>query len=238
MRTIPSILLATLVVLGAGQAWAAGEDVALDHIETDMNDKPSLQRGAQLFFENCIGCHSLEYGRYNRVAQDLGIPEDLFEQYLLDGDYAIGDLMTSAMSEDQGRQFFGAAPPDLTNVARVRGPDWIYTFLKSFYEDPTRPYGVNNAVFSNTGMPHVLYNLQGLCAEAPDHGDCAEYVSMGSMAPDEYDQVAYDLANFLEYMGEPIQATRERMGWFVLAFLSVLLVFAWLLYRELWKDVR
>lgn len=239
MKNIPSILFSLLIAGLAGQGLAAGPSVPLDDIDTDMSDKASLQSGAQLFFENCIGCHSLEYGRYNRVAQDLNIPEDLFEEHLLDGDYAIGSLMTSAMSADLGRQFFGAPPPDLTNVARVRGEDWIYTFLRSFYEDPNRPYGVNNSVFENVGMPHVLVDLQGLCSEAPDEGGaCASYSLDGSMTVDEFDSAMYDLTNFLQYMGEPIQEKRVYIGWFVLAFLSVLLVFAWLLYRELWKDVR
>ena len=207
-------------------------------VNNDVSDVESLQRGAQVYFENCLACHSLSHARYNRVARDLSIPEDLFEEFLLDADHAIGDLMTNALTDEFGRQYFGSIPPDLTLVARVRGTDWLYGFLRGFYQDDLRPYGVNNAVYGNVGMPHVMVNSQGLCAEAPTADGCAEFASEGTMTPEEFDGAMYDLVNFLDYMGEPIQLQRQRIGWFVMAFLSVFLVFAWLLYRELWKDVK
>ncbi len=228
-----------LILLTVGMALTAGLHAdTIVPVNNDVSDVESLQRGAQTYFENCVACHSLEHARYNRVARDLNIPEDLFEEFLLDADHAIGDLMTNALTAEQGRQFFGSIPPDLTLVARVRGTDWLYGFLRGFYEDELRPYGVNNAVYRNVGMPHAMVNSQGLCAEAPTADGCAEFASEGSMTPEEFDGAMYDLVNFLDYMGEPIQLQRQRIGWFVMAFLSVFLVFAWLLYRELWKDVK
>lgn len=235
-------------------AFAAGGEVQLDHIETDLSDKASLQRGAQLYMNYCMGCHSLEFARYNRVARDLDIPEEIMMDNLVFNDVAFGSLMENAMSEEDGKTWFGAAPPDLTLVARVRGPDWLYTYLRGFYEDESRPLGVNNAVFPNVGMPHVLADLQGLCAEPPHpvtdkrfdpltgqtitEGGCEEFATEGSLTPTEYDNAMYDLVNFLEYMGEPFAEDRERIGWMVFAFLAVFLVIGQLLYRELWKDIH
>ncbi len=238
MNKLKLFVLTALVATLPGLATAAGESGDLVRVNNDVSDTESLQRGAQVFFENCVACHSLEYARYNRVARDLQIPEDLFEQHLLDSDQAIGELMTNALTDDLGGQFFGTTPPDLTVVQRVRGSDWLYGFLRGFYQDDLRPYGVNNAVYNNTGMPHVMVNAQGLCAEAPGPDGCAEFATEGDMTPEEFDTAMYDLVNFLDYVGEPIQLQRQRIGWFVLAFLSVFLVFAWLLYRELWKDIK
>ncbi len=245
-----SLVLSVAPIVG----WSAGGEVQLDHVSTDISDKASLQRGAQLYMNYCMGCHSLEFARYNRVARDLDIPEEVMLENLVFNDVAIGSLMENAMSEEDGKAWFGAAPPDLTLVARVRGPDWLYTYLRGFYEDENRPMGVNNVVFPNVGMPHVLADLQGLCAEKPHpvtsrrfdpltgntitEGGCEEYAIEGSMTPAEYDDAVYDLVNFLEYMGEPFAEDRERIGWMVFAFLAVFLVIGQLLYRELWKDIH
>lgn len=235
-------------------AFSAGGEVHLDHISTDLSDKASLQRGAQLYMNYCMGCHSLEFARYNRVARDLDIPEDIMMENLVFNDVNFGSLMENAMSEEDGKEWFGAAPPDLTLVARVRGPDWLYTYLRGFYKDENRPMGVNNVVFPNVGMPHVLADLQGLCAEPPHpvtdkrfdpltgrtitEGGCEAYETEGALTPTEYDNAMYDLVNFLEYMGEPFAEDRERIGWMVFAFLAVFLVIGQLLYRELWKDIH
>jgi ubiquinol-cytochrome c reductase cytochrome b subunit len=239
-----------------------------DEIQTDVTNLPSLQRGAQTYMNYCMGCHSLQYGRYQRTANDLNIPEDLFEQYLkFDQSAKIGALMTNAMDEAEAKKWFGAAPPDLTLVARARNPDWLYTYLRTFHADPSRPYGVNNRVFKDVGMPHVLAELQGMpeCAPGPVHAanggilrdpltgedvlfdengnalnPCGSftYATEGSLTPEEYDAVIYDLVNFLEYMGEPVQAKRKRIGVYVLAFIALFFVFAYLLNREYWKDVH
>lgn len=235
MTTMMRFFMITVLALISASAWGYGE---VRSANNNIRDIESLQRGAQLYFENCIGCHSLEYARFNRVARDLNIPEDLFVQLLLDADRPIGDLMTNALSPELGKQFFGTMPPDLTLVARVRGPDWIYSLLTGFYADPSRPYGVNNSLYPNIGMPHAMVNQQGLCAEAPGPNGCQQFVSEGALSPAAFDVAMVDLTNFLDYMGEPIRVQRERIGWFVLSFLSVFLVFAWLLYRELWKDVK
>lgn len=235
-------------------ALAAGGAVELDDIDTDITDKASLQRGLQTYMNYCMACHSLEFGRYNRVAADLDIPEEIFAENLIFTDAAIGSLMENSMSYDDGAAWFGAAPPDLTLVARVRGEDWLYTYLRGFYEDDSRPLGVNNSVFENVGMPHALMELQGLCAEAPEpvserrfdpltgdvltDGGCENFAVAGTQTKAEYDETIYDLVNFLDYMGEPSANDRERIGWMVFAFLAVFLVLAQLLYRELWKDIH
>lgn len=248
------LFLSLILSMSPLVALAAGAEVELDHIETDMSDKASLQRGVQTYMNYCMACHSLEYARYNRVATDLDIPEEIFMENLVFTDAAFGSLMENAMSYDDGADWFGAAPPDLTLVARVRSPDWLYTYLRGFYQDESRPLGVNNTVFANVGMPHVLIELQGLCAEPPHavserrfdpltgnliiEGGCENYAVEGSMTKAEYDETIYDLVNFLEYVGEPYADERKRIGWMVFAFLAVFLVIGQLLYRELWKDIH
>lgn len=248
------LFLSLILSISPLMALAAVAEVELDHIETDISDKASLQRGVQTYMNYCMACHSLEYARYNRVATDLDIPEEIFMENLVFTDSAFGSLMENSMSYDDGAAWFGAAPPDLTLVARVRSPDWLYTYLRGFYQDDSRPLGVNNSVFANVGMPHVLMELQGLCAEAPHavsdrrfdpltgnlitDGGCENYAVEGSLTKAEYDETIYDLVNFLEYMGEPYAADRERIGWMVFAFLAVFLVIGQLLYRELWKDIH
>ncbi|HET8905023.1 MAG TPA: cytochrome c1 [Saccharospirillum sp.] len=248
------LFLSLILSMSPLVALAAGAAVELDHIETDISDKASLQRGVQTYMNYCMACHSLEYARYNRVATDLDIPEEIFMENLVFTDAAFGSLMENAMSYDDGADWFGAAPPDLTLVARVRSPDWLYTYLRGFYQDESRPLGVNNTVFPNVGMPHVLIELQGLCAEPPHavserrfdpltgnliiEGGCENYAVEGSMTKAEYDETIYDLVNFLEYVGEPYADERERIGWMVFAFLAVFLVIGQLLYRELWKDIH
>jgi ubiquinol-cytochrome c reductase cytochrome c1 subunit len=252
---IKNILTATVISLLSTVVLAAGGEVQLDHMEPDMSDNVSLQEGLRTYMDYCAGCHSLAYARYNRVAKDLDIPEGIMmEQVVFAPDAKFGDLMKFAMSAKDGKTWFGAAPPDLTMVTRVRGVDWVYSYLRGFYKDDNRPYGVNNSVFKDVGMPHVLADLQGLCAVKPGHvshgavdpltgeelhGDaCSSYAEEGSLSADEYDDVIYNLVNFLNYMGEPYQQDRHRIGWKVLAFLLVLLVFATLLQRELFKDLK
>lgn len=246
------VLLASLVPV---VAMAASSGVHLDKHQTDLHDTASLQRGAQTYMNYCMGCHSLEHGRYNRVAKDLGIPEDLMMENLVFADKKFGDLMTTAMRHDDSKKWFGATPPDLTLVSRVRRPDWVYTYLRSFYEDPSRPYGVNNTVFKDVGMPHVLAGLQGrqvLGTAAVKTGydtltgqeitetkdDVLYLAESGALSAEQYDQVVYDLVNFLTYMGEPIALEREALGWKVLLFLLIFLVPVYLLNKEYWKDVK
>ncbi|WP_160152807.1 ubiquinol-cytochrome c reductase [Microbulbifer sp. ALW1] len=253
---IIAVLLMTFVPI---KAVGAESSVELDYINIDLNDKPSLQRGAKYFVNYCMGCHSANFSRWERVATDLGIPNELMTEHLVLGDDKIGDLMEIAMKPDDSKVWFGATPPDLTLVARARSPEWLYTYLRSFYKDDGRPTGVNNKIFPNVGMPHVLMELQGLpeCAPGPkrDHGkvvrdelgnpimdaDCGSLKVdkvKGSMSGEEYDQAVYDLVNFMEYIAEPMAETRKRIGFYVLAFILVFFIFAWLLNREYWKDIH
>ncbi|MFQ3230989.1 cytochrome c1 [Reinekea sp.] len=252
---IKNILTAIAISLLSTAALAAGGNVQLDHMKPDMSDKVSMQEGLRTYMDYCAACHSLGFARYNRVARDLEIPEDIMmSQIAFAQDAKFGDLMKFAMTEKDGKAWFGAAPPDLTMVTRVRGVDWVYSYMRGFYKDDSRPYGVNNTVFKDVGMPHVLIGLQGLCAVKPDHVDhnavdpltgdalhsdaCSSYKQEGSLNAHEYDEVVYNLVNFLNYMAEPYQQERKILGWKVLAFLLVLFVFATLLQRELFKDLK
>ncbi len=242
----------------ASGGGACGE-VPCEHFEADLGDKESLQRGAKYFVNYCMGCHSANFSRYERVADDLGIPHDAALENLVFSDQKIGELMTISMSPKQSKQWFGATPPDLTLVSRARSADWLYTFLLNFYQDDSRPTGVNNKVFPNVGMPHVLLELQGMqeCAsgqQLDSHGnvvrnELSEPVMAscgalqvgdvkGLMAEQEFEAAIHDLVNFLTYLSEPVALERTRIGVYVFLFLGVLLVFTWLLNREYWKDVH
>ncbi|MFQ2789079.1 cytochrome c1 [Aeromonas caviae] len=241
------IIFAVLALL-PGLVLASGGGFPLDKAEYDLSDKASLQRGAATFMNYCAGCHSTQYQRYNRVAADIGIPDDLMKENLVFTGAKIGDLMKSSMSEKDAARWFGAPPPDLTLVARVRGADWIYTYLRSFYVDETRPFGVNNAVFPSVGMPHVLEPLQGtpraeFKAHTLDGVEMQQVVSIksdgnGEMNNEEYDQTVLDLVNFLVYSAEPVQQERERMGFWVLGFIAIFFIFTVLLKKEFWRDVH
>ncbi|MGM0630263.1 MAG: cytochrome c1 [Pseudomonadota bacterium] len=241
-------LLIALITLIPSLVFAADPEVPLDKAEVDLHDKASLQRGAQLYMNYCLGCHQLEYHRYNRTFEDIGVPQELGEKHLqFTGDKA-GDLITNNMNSDSAANWFGTAVPDLTNVARVRGADWIYTYLRSFYKDESRPFGVNNAVFPNVGMPHVLEDLQGLPEKTYEErmidGEMKDvYVGIktdgsGRLSESEYDQAMLDLTAFLVYTGEPMLLEQRRMGWFVFGFLLIFTILAWLLKKEFWKDLK
>ncbi|MEP5764460.1 MAG: ubiquinol-cytochrome c reductase [Halieaceae bacterium] len=255
------ILILVLTALPLKAVGASGPGVHLDHMEVDLDNEASLQSGAALYMNYCMGCHELAFSRYERVGTDLNIPPDLVEANLIfDRDHKIGSLMTNAVSDSMIKQWFGAKPPDLTLAARARNPDWLYTYLRTFYADPSRPYGVNNKVFPDVGMPHALLELQGLqeCAMGPVaaanggvrrdpltgedilEDPCGNFtvVEEGSLSPAEYDAAVYDLVNFLAYVGEPAAMHRQRIGTYVLMFILLFFVFAWLLNREYWKDVH
>jgi len=236
-----------LKVVGAESAYNCGT-IPCDAFEADQSDQPSLQRGAALYASYCMGCHSLQYARHNRVARDLGIPEDLYKANLVfDPEIKLGSLMTNSMDKGDAKVWFGATPPDLSLISRARQPEWLYTYLRAFYQDDQRPYGVNNRVYPNVGMPHVLMELQGLssCLDAQGqpadkaaHCETVEVAAAGVMAPEQFDGAIYDLVNFLAYTAEPYKADRLRIGTYVLLFLVLFFIFAWLLNREYWKDVH
>ncbi len=237
-----------LKAVGAEAAYECGT-IPCEAFDADLGDKPSLQNGAKWYMNYCYGCHSTKYARYERVADDLGIPHDIAMENLVFTDQRIGELMTIGMPRENAKAAFGTAPPDLTLVARARGDEWLYNYLKNFYADDSRPLGVNNRVFTDVGMPHAMLELQGLqtCVQAEhdeEHAasECAELEILegneGQMSPEEFDQVAYDLTNFLVYMAEPMAEERKQIGAGVLIFLSIFFVLAWLLNREYWRNLH
>ena len=268
-------LLIFLIAISSSQVFSAGgncgvylseehgEKGVCDNVDIDHQDLPSLQRGVKLYMNYCFGCHSLEYARYNRVAADLGIPDDLFMDNLVFGDQTPGDLMTIAMKSEDSEQWFGVPPPDLTLVTSLRSSEWVYTYLKSFYVDNSRPLGVNNKVYENVGMPNVLANLQGVqrsvCKLVPDiaensglkqdplTGEIIYKEKCGFLEVDlnsgELDEEAFnenlrDLTNFLAYMADPIKSERESLGVYVILYLILFTIFSYLLYREFKKEVN
>ena len=263
-------ILITLLTLLPMTVLAAGSAVPLDEANYDLRDKASLQNGAKIFMNYCSSCHSTQYQRYSRVADDLGIDRGAMEENLVFTGVKVGSLMKSAMPLESGAKWFGAAPPDLTLEARLRGPDWVYSYLRSFYIDESRPFGVNNLVFPSVGMPHVLEELQGtvhlvqikrneqeldlpedarIVKETPivdENGSATgetlvSYLSLdgnGELSAEEFDEAMLDLVNFLVYSAEPNQLERQEMGFWVIGFLLILLIFAWLLNREYWRDIH
>lgn len=239
-------LLALALLLPAFGA-AASEGAATLRAGNDIGDRASLQRGAKLFMNYCSGCHSLKYLRYSRMADDLGLSEDEVMNNLNFTGAKFGEQIQVAMPAAGAAKWFGKMPPDLTLEARVRGSDWIYTYLKSFYADESRPVGWNNTLFPNASMPNPLWELQGVQhaeygAPDPTTGDKPvtglQLAAPGKLKPAEFDQAARDVANFLEYAGEPAALKRTSMGVWVILFLAVLTFLAYLLKQEYWKDVH
>jgi len=247
MRKIIAALVLSLAPLAA--LAAGGTGVPLQQANIDPEDKASLQRGAQLFVNYCLSCHSAAYQRYNRTGRDIGLTDEQVKANLMFAADKIGELMEVAMRKEDASVWFGTAVPDLSLVARSRGVDWLYTYLLSFYADPSRPFGVNNIVFRDVGMPHVLWGLQGLQAavykeveghdgEKTEMFDKFELVQEGTMTEVEYKRAMRDLVNFLAYVGEPAKLERIRLGYWVLGFLLVFFVVSYLLKKEYWKDVH
>jgi len=248
------LILILLVALGmAGAAQAAEEGVAWDKAPDRTNDLPALQNGAKLFVNYCLNCHSASYMRYNRL-QDIGLSEQQIKDNLLNGTDKVGDVMKAAIDPKEAKEWFGANPPDLTLIARSRsghggtGADYLYTYMRTFYRNPEKPTGWDNLVFPNVGMPHVLWQLQG--DRQPDfavenvHGHDTKVfkgwkqVGAGAMTPLQYDQAVGDLVGYLQWMGEPAQNHRVRVGAWVMLFLVLLFVLVWRLNAAYWKDVK
>jgi ubiquinol-cytochrome c reductase cytochrome c1 subunit len=232
--------------LGGGAAQAQHE-AALDPANNNVANAASLQRGAKYFVNYCMGCHSAKYVRYNRLGRDLQLTEEqLVDNLMFTGERPF-DTMAIAMRPEDAVRWFGIAPPDLSLIARSRGTDYLYNFLRSFYEDPSSPTGVDNIVLPGTAMPHVLWELQGIqravFATSEEHGaqevfEGFEVVRPGALSAIEYEQVVRDIVNFLDYVGEPMQRERQALGIRVIAFLLVFLLIAYLLKKEIWKDVK
>ncbi|XPF92623.1 cytochrome c1 [Colwellia sp. RE-S-Sl-9] len=217
-------------------AIASGPSLHLDKPENDLSDKESLKRGFESYLNYCLGCHQLQYQRYNRTFKDLGIDEaEGVKKWMPTGEKA-GDHILNTMPAKDAAAWFGSTPPDLTLEARFRSPEYIYTYLRSFYVDENRPFGVNNKVFPDVGMPHVLQGLQGV-RTVNEHGELSE-AKGGSMTEEEYDAFVRDLTNFLEYTAEPNKLERKSLGYWVIGFLFIFLIFAYLLKKEYWRDVH
>lgn len=237
---------AAVAALAAVSAFGAGEEIDLAPANANIENTASLQRGAKYFVNYCLGCHSAQYVRYNKLAEGLRLTEDQLVNNLIFSDQQPFDTMTNAMRSEDAERWFGIAPPDLSLISRARGTDYIYNFLRGFYVDPTTATGSNNVVLPNTAMPHVLWELQGLrrpVFEETEDEDAAPVISQfevvmpGLLSEAEYDQVARDIVNFLEYIGEPMQLERRSLGIRVIGFLLVFLLISWMLKKEIWKDV-
>ncbi len=237
-----ALLLAFAPALGL----AAGGG-PLESSGTDLSDRASLQRGAGLFMNYCSGCHALSLHRYSRIASDLELDPAVVEANLIQGDANIGENINTGISVGDGQAWFGKAPPDLSLTARARlgGPDWIYTYLKGFYVDETRPMGWNNTLFANASMPHVLWELQGIQrpvyeegADGKPHVAKLELAQPGRLDAAQYDQVARDISAFLQYVAEPAALKREAVGIWVILFLAFFTFLAYLLKLEYWRDVH
>lgn len=243
-------LLAVLLAFAGTAVASEAPGGVIKPAHSDITNVASLQRGARNFVNYCQGCHSARYVRYSRLGADLGLSEQQVIDNLMFSGERIHDTMRVSMRPEDAARWFGTTPPDLSLIARSRGTDYIYSFLKSFYLDPSRPTGVNNLVLPGTAMPHVLWERQGLQEAVYDGESDAEHnavhkrfkefrlVRPGSETPQEFDQFVRDTVNFLDYIGEPMQLERRSIGLRVLAFLLVFFLFAYFLKKEYWKDVK
>jgi ubiquinol-cytochrome c reductase cytochrome c1 subunit len=240
-------ILAALLLAGSVQASGGGNGLPHEgSANANLEDRASLQRGARLFMNYCVSCHSIKYMRYSRIAEDLGLTEQQVMENLAFTGAKFGENVLVSMTPAQGQAWFGAAPPDLSLTARVRGPDWIYNYLRSFYVDPSRPSGWNNTVFPNASMPNVLWLLQGSqrAVFEVDHATNEpvvtklERVSPGQLDASAFDMAARDITAFMQYVGEPAALKRKKIGMWVILFLAGFTFLAWLLKQEYWRDVH
>ena len=249
------MVLAAFAFAGAAAAAESGHDAGVAWQEwragNDVTNTASLQRGASNFVNYCLSCHSLRLVRWSRVAEDLKIPTELLADTLLPEGASATDYIRSSFPAADAEAWFGRSPPDLSLAARSRSPDWIYQFLKGFFVDTTKVTGTNNLVLDGASMPAVLSDLEGVkVAVLAEHGqgggghgagpavESFQYLSQGSMTPEQFDGFVRDTVNFLDYVGDPTQAERRHLGVWVILFLLVFTGFAWLLKREYWKDVH
>ncbi len=243
------IAIAGAVALaGAVPALASEGSATFERANNDVSNVASLQRGARNFVNYCLGCHSAKYVRYNQLARDLGMSEEQVIANLMFSAAKPTETMDIAMRSGDAQRWFGQAPPDLSLLARSKGVDHIYNFLRSFYLDPSRPNGVNNLALPNASMPHVLWELQGLQTaifKEEEHNGTTHSVfskfepaSTGTLTPDQYDDFVRDTVNFLDYIAEPMKLKRQNLGLLVITFLLVFGLFAYLLKLEIWKDVK
>lgn len=240
MKTITTLIITLTLSFGV----YASEGLSLQQADLDLTDKESLQRGAEHFVTYCLGCHAIKYIRYKRLAQDFELDEKKVLQNIAPLGASIYDQMHTAMDGHDATIWFGTNPPDLSLIARSRGANWLYSYLKGFYIDKKAPLGVNNTVFPDVGMPNVLWQLQGQQESVVNMVDGKQVVEKlvltepGTLSEQDFDQWVNDLVNFLVYVGEPDQLERQSMGKYVLFFLLMFLVIAYLLKKEYWKDIH
>ena len=237
-------LLNTLLILMLPFGALASGSVQLQEADIDLTDNASLQRGAKHFVTYCLGCHSAKHIRYLRIALDFDIEKETVLKEIAPEGANIYDKMHSAMNAHDAEKWFGTMPPDLSLIARSRGADWLYSYLKGFYTDKSKPLGVNNVVFEDVGMPNVLWQQQGEQIPVYKKVDGKQVISKlvieepGQLSEEQFDRLVNDLVNFLVYVGEPVQLERQSMGKYALFFIFMFLVLAYLLKREYWKDVH
>lgn len=240
MKTLSISIMLLVFSLGV----AAEENIALQQANFDPEDRGSVLNGAKNFVKYCLGCHSIKHIRYQRIAQDFKIGDKKMLDEIAPQGSSIYDQMHTAMNAHDSEKWFGIQPPDLSLVARSRSADWLYTYLKSFYTDTTKPLGTNNLVFKDVGMPNVFWQLQGeqkAIYTTVDGQQVIEKLAVdvpGTLTEEQFNAMINDLVNFLVYVGEPVKLERERMGKYVLFFLVMFLVIAYLLKKEYWKDVH
>jgi ubiquinol-cytochrome c reductase cytochrome c1 subunit len=248
MKTFAKYLFIAVLLLPVASFTVSGSGGAgVEHSGANINDTASLQRGAKWYVNYCLGCHSLNYMRYNRMAEDLNLSEDMVMQNLVNSDSKFGETMGIAMDPEQAKAWFGKTPPDLSLIGRSRGADWLYSYLRSFYQDESGAW--NNTLLPNASMPHVLWDLQGIQKpvyrqETSESGftqnviDHFEITTPGSQSPEEFKETARDIAAFLDYAGEPAKLKRKNVGVWVILFLVFFTFIAYLLKAEYWRDVH
>jgi ubiquinol-cytochrome c reductase cytochrome c1 subunit len=232
-----SILFSLVLSLFSLQALAASGGVHLDHIDIDITDQASLQRGAKTFVNYCLSCHAASYMRYNRMGKDLGLTDEQVKQNLMFASEKTGETMTIAMRAEDAKKWFGVTPPDLSVISRARGTDWLYTYLRTFYLDDSKVMGTNNMAFKDVGMPHVLWEQQGYLA-LDEEGHALTQASEGQLDKSAYNAMIYDLVNFLAYIGEPSKLQRMELAKPVLLYLIFFFFVAYAMKKAFWKDIH
>ncbi|MEX1200446.1 MAG: cytochrome c1 [Methylophaga sp.] len=237
MKALMIAAMTAMLSMGSGSLIAASAGAELDHFDVDLHDQASLQRGAQIFTNYCLSCHSASLMRYNRMAKDLGMSDELVIENLMFTTDKIGETMQVAMRPEDAKKWFGVTPPDLSVIARARGTDWLYSYLRNFYLDETRSMGTNNPFLVNAGMPHILWEQQGFLKKDVDSGELS-LAQEGELTPRQYDQYVGDLVNFLAYISEPSKLDRLALGKWVLLYLAFFFVIALALKKAYWKDIH
>jgi len=240
MKKLITLFLLLTISFGA----YASQEMELQEADIDLTDNASLQRGAKHFVTYCLGCHSVKHIRYLRIALDVDVDQKKMLKDIAPEGASIYDQLHSAMNAHDAEKWFGTQPPDLSLIARSRGADWLYSYLKGFYIDKSKPYGVNNTVFEDVGMPNVFWQLQGQqrpifkTADGQQTIDKLVIEEKGTLSEKEFDLLVNDLVNFLVYVGEPVQLERQRLGKYVLFFILMFVGLAYMLKKEYWKDVH